>query len=85
MTPAEVLAGMGPLSPDRRVKVGGRATAGEILARGVVGAVRGQLAHRGAPVRVAAADLVDAAFNTGFDETLDAYSEGLRGPVPLAF
>ncbi|MFF8506730.1 hypothetical protein ACF064_01455 [Streptomyces sp. NPDC015492] len=86
MTPAEVLAGMRPLSPGRRVKVGGRATAAEIVARGVVGAVRGQLAHRPGPARVAADDLVAAAFSARFEETLDAYSAGLRGePVNLTF
>lgn len=87
MSPAQVLAGMRPLSPRRRVKLGGRATAAEILARGVVGAVRGQLAHRAAPAPVdAAAALVQAAFCADFESHLDAYSEGLRArPVHLTF
>ncbi|MFK3735672.1 hypothetical protein ACI2LJ_36010 [Streptomyces sp. NPDC088090] len=85
MTPAEVLAGMRPLSPGRRVKVGGRTTAAEILAHGVVGAVRGQLAHRSAPARVDAA-LIDAAARPGFDDVLHEYSESLKArPARLTF
>lgn len=86
MSPAQVLAGMRPLSPRRRVKLGGRATAAEILAHGVVGAVRGQLAHRSAPAPVDAAALIDGAFRADFETTLTAYSEGLRAqPVRLGF